>query len=103
MSGREPPAVPSRADADYLLLLDRLVQRFSAHARALGRLDTLIRAQATELAELREQSRLQVEALARLEVRLARTLEAIDALRTAMALQHRAAPLRPWWARWWRW
>jgi hypothetical protein len=116
MSRREPPGESSHADDDYLLLFQRLLQRFSEHARALTaldariteqaqaitRLDTLVTAQAEELWELREQSRIQAEHMAQIVAGLVQVLQAVETLRAAVALQHEPEPARPWWRRWWR-
>jgi hypothetical protein len=60
MPSPEPPSDAARGDDDYLLLFQRLLQRFSEHARALAALDARIaeltqvqERQATELAALR--------------------------------------------------
>jgi hypothetical protein len=114
MARGEPPDDTSRGNDDYLLLFQRLLHRFSEHARALAdlegqlstdtqaleRLDTLLTAQATELSELREASRLHTESLVRLETQLDQVLQAVDILQATVALQQEQAA-RPWWRRWW--
>jgi hypothetical protein len=59
MSRREPPGESSRSDDDYLLLFQRLLQRFSEHARTLAALDARI----AELAQVQERQAAELAAL----------------------------------------
>jgi hypothetical protein len=130
MTGHELPGDAARGDDDYRLLFQRLLQRFSEHARALERLDVLVTAQAAELSELREASLVPLrlsalaEAVSRVEAQQATVVVELAKLRDGSRLlservaqleddMDRAAQqpasrpggsaLRPWWLRWWRW